>query len=133
MVGFVAASTPDFEFASFSLAELVEIAAQREEQAGFSGDVIRNGDWTGVTSSKKFQGRYEQLSLGGSRVKGTGWGAALGRYAAANPTRADGGRRPLLKSIEMALRCRVVPYDLHRARYRIDPETFELVEGADSA
>jgi hypothetical protein len=36
VVGFIAANTPDFEFANFTLEELVEVACRIDEHYGFS-------------------------------------------------------------------------------------------------
>lgn len=127
VVGFVTANAPDFELANFSLPELVEIAARLDEENGCSGDVLRKGDWAGVTSSSEFEARYRRISLGSSKLKGDAWGAALAGFAVENPIGPTGDRRPFLNAIEMALRSRIVQYDFHRARYEVNPDTFESV------
>ena len=57
LVGIVFDREPDFEFHNFSLDELVEIAARFNESHGYSGDPIRDGDWSGIEGASSFQER----------------------------------------------------------------------------
>lgn len=127
VIGFVSIHDPDFEFANFSLPELVEIAANFEEGKGFSGDCLRQGDWSGVASGADFEKRYRELSLSRSSLKGVVWGGALASYAIENPV-LNGVKREFMASIDMAMRCLVTRYDYHKSGWRIDPDTFSLVE-----
>ncbi|WP_152527133.1 hypothetical protein [Halomonas sp. PBN3] len=129
VIGFVSIHEPDFEFANFSLPELVEIAARFEESKGFPGDCLRQGDWSGVASGADFEKRYSKLSLSRSSLKGVGWGGALASYAIENPE-LNGVKRELMTSIDMAMRCLVTRYDYHKSGWIIDPVTFSLVEAS---
>jgi hypothetical protein len=131
VVGYVSPSDPDFEFANFTVRELVEIAAQLDEEDGCSGDVLRLADWTGIANARAFEKRYGQLSETGRSLKGQRWGRALARHAFVQPIHAHGGSRPLLKTYEAALQSRIVHYDHQAAVYRIDPDSFALVRVAD--
>ncbi len=128
VVGFIAANEPDFEFGNFSLSELVEIAARLDEESGCSGDVLRNEDWSGITSGREFERRYTELSARKPRsLKGKEWGIALSRYAEQNPNRSDTDEyRLLLLSIDAALQSRVANYDAQVKHFRFDPTTFKL-------
>jgi hypothetical protein len=131
IVGVVPAYDPDFEFANFTLDELVKVAAEFDDDRGLSGEAVRNADWSGVTSSREFEERYRSVSESGRSLKGKEWGAALARYSFEHPDLAEGGRRPFLKAVEMAMRTLSVSYDHHKAVYRIDPTSFELVKVED--
>jgi hypothetical protein len=83
VVGQIAAHNPDFEFANFDITELVEIAARLDETYNFSGDSLRNADWTGVLNGRAFAEKYRQLSLRKSAgLKGEQWGRALAAFCA---------------------------------------------------
>lgn len=133
VVGLVYAHDPDFEFANFDLEELVEVAARFDDDRGVSGKRVREGDWTGVDGGKAFEEKYCAVSARRPRqLKGPEWGRVLGEYAAEHPEfRSTGKTRPLCKAVEAAIRCRVVSYDFHLKRFRIDPRSFELVELED--
>jgi hypothetical protein len=128
LVGYAAAHEPDFEFYNFTIDELAEVAARIDEEQGFSGDPIRNADWTGVQSGKAFDEKYRRISARKpASLKGRAWGRALAGYARDNPRRADDGReRPFLQEIRIALLARTSDYDLHAERREIDPITFKL-------
>lgn len=130
VVGYISAHDPDFEFANFSVGELVEIAARLDESAGQSGDELRDGDWEGIDSGRAFERRYLELSSRQPRsLKGKDWGEALANYAALNPDRDDSGEeRPFLKAVSAALRSRTANYDYQAEHFRFDPDTFELIQ-----
>ncbi|MBX6332069.1 MAG: hypothetical protein IRY91_09500 [Gemmatimonadaceae bacterium] len=129
VVGYVDAHDPDFEFANFSLQELVEVAALLDESLGCSADGLRQADWSGVTNGRSFEERYRALSARKPRsLKGQEWGGALAAFAMDFPDREDtGARRPFLEAVDVALRARAVRYDDHRDSYRLDPNTFALI------
>ncbi len=66
IVGFIAAHKPDFEFANFTIQELIEITARIDERKGFSGELIRNADWVGVRNGgdfeKELQNSFEETT-----------------------------------------------------------------------
>ena len=128
IVGYVSAHRPDFEFANFTLGELVEVAARIDESEGFSGQALRTADWTGIVSGRTFEDRYTAISgRMGRRLKGQVWGRALAKFAMEDLRRADDGcERPLVRDIRMAVHARISNYDEQVERFTIDPLTFEL-------
>ncbi len=46
---YIGVHDPDFEFANFTLQELVEVAARIDEARGASGDAVRQANWTGIS------------------------------------------------------------------------------------
>jgi len=129
IVGFIAAHRPDFEFANFSLDELVEIAATMDDEKGFTTDGLRNGDWRAVANARTFADQYCRLSARKPRsLKGAEWGAALARYAAEHPSRDDTGKeRKFLETIGIALRSRSSNYDYQAQEYTFDQDSFDLI------
>jgi hypothetical protein len=85
----IAVHDPDFEFANFAIAELVEIAARLDEAHGLAGGPARSADWTGVKKGKVFEERHVKVSKGAQSLQGEAWGIALGTYAAEHPRRSD--------------------------------------------
>jgi hypothetical protein len=135
IVGLLTANKPDFEFANFTIMELVEIAALIDEENGFSGNPVRNADWTGISGGKAFEQRYIEISASRpSSLKGEKWGNALAAYIFKNPYRSDNSiKRPLQHEIEAALRCTNVYYDFQKNNFGFDPETFESISLQQSA
>jgi hypothetical protein len=76
VVGLINANNPDFEFANFTLDELVRIAASMDEHLGFDGEKLRKTDWQGVDASRAFAQRYEKVSERRRPLKGKEWGEA---------------------------------------------------------
>jgi hypothetical protein len=129
IVGLIAAHDPDFEFGNFTITELVEVAARMDERNGFSGDPVRNADWSGVRNANAFDRMYCRMSSRRPRsLKGPKWGRALADHANENPRRDDDGRvRPLLEEIRSALRARVAHYEYQREHFTFDRQTFKTV------
>lgn len=130
VVGFIAAHDPDFEFANFTVAELVEIAARIDEKHGVSGDAVRNADWTGVACGRAFEDRYKAVSARKPRgLKGKEWGRALAAYASEHSSRGDDdGERVFWRSIRTALQGRFAHYDHTREHRGFDPDSFASIE-----
>jgi hypothetical protein len=130
VVGSITAHTPDFEFANFSIEELVEIAARIDEEQNVSGDAVRTADWTGIASGRAFEERYKKVSARKPRgLKGKEWGEALAAYAVENPNRSDNNsERPFCRELQTALLGRFAHYDFQKDRFGFDPQTFETVE-----
>ncbi|MFH0800938.1 MAG: hypothetical protein V2A78_00930 [bacterium] len=130
VVGYIAAHRPDFEFANFSIDELIEIAALIDETHGISGEAVRTGDWSNITTGGDFAKRYLALSARRPRsLKGQEWGAAMARYAMEHPNRSDTGvERPFNEAIGAALRSRMISYDDQQGYSGFDPGTFESVD-----
>jgi hypothetical protein len=129
LVGLVNALKPDFEFANFTLEKLVEIAAQFDEERGFSGEALRKNDWTGIVSGGQFEETYAKIwARDVSTLKGEEWGRALARYALEHPKRRDNGvERPFVGEIRAALHAWNTNYDYHEKNLEISPDTFALV------
>jgi hypothetical protein len=130
VVGYIAAHKPDFEFANFTLPELVEVAARIDEADGSSGDAVRNGNWAGIATGRAFEERYKELSVRRPRaLKGKAWGEALAVYVDEHPNRPDdGSERPFVREIRAALQGRIANYDLQKEHRRFDPNTFEQID-----
>jgi hypothetical protein len=130
VVGYIAAHTPDFEFANFTVEELVEIAARLDEEAGSPGEPVRRADWGAVRTAKAFQKKYSDVSSRGpATLKGEKWGRALAAYATANPVRpGDTEERPFVQEIRAAVVRRLVHYDLHNETYTLDADTFSPIQ-----
>lgn len=130
IVGFITASRPDFEFENFTVQELAEIAALIDESKGYSGDAVRNADWTGVVSGRAFESKYKDLSeRKPPGLKGEEWGKALASYMLDHPNRADDGReRPFWREIQAALQGRIAHYDFQKENFGFNPDTFEPID-----
>jgi hypothetical protein len=130
IVGYIAVHSPDFEFANFSLNELLEIVIGIDEQQGYSGDTIRNADWSKIRNAADFEQKYVSTSERKPRgLKGEEWGKALANYAIKFPNRKDDGKeRQFWKELRAALQARTANYDLHRSIVSYDQETFEQIE-----
>jgi len=126
VVGFIEAHTPDFEFANFSISELVEVAARVDESHGVSGASLREGSWDGIEGTSAFEARYGKLSARrGGGLKGANWGSALVDFAT-HQGADNAPSRPFVDALYRVLRLRRIRYEDHLGRYAIDPETFEL-------
>ena len=132
IVGLVNANDPDFEFANFTIDELVEVAAKSDEAEGFVGDLVRNADWSNVGNAKAFEDRYRRVSARKrDKLKGKAWGQALASYAKATTKRSDGKERPIFNAVRAALHSWKSSYDNHKEMIRIHPQTFEMVPRPD--
>jgi hypothetical protein len=128
VVGLIAVHRPDFEFANFSVEELAETAARIDEAHGFSGARLRRHDWTGISNGKAFEREYQSISQRKrGTLKGEAWGRTLAAYAIEHPRKEDGTERPIWNQLHGAWYGWMANYDVHRERFRFDPETFELI------
>jgi hypothetical protein len=124
VVGSIFAHEPDFEFANFTLDELVDVAARLDNTEGFDSDTLRNGDWTGVQTGRAFEDRYLALSNRKRALKGERWGRALAQYAGEKPNRPGGAERPFTTSLRHAVLAQSSNYNHHKDSFVIDPKTF---------
>ncbi|MEZ9509551.1 hypothetical protein [Vibrio breoganii] len=133
VVGYINHNDPDFEFANFTLCELIEVAANLDEEQGVDTQTIRNSSWANVGSGKAFEERYRSLSnIGQGGLKGERWGAALAHYALNNPfIHGSERKRPFFETLNYALLSRRVKYEYQRDNFRINSSTFQ-VETLDS-
>jgi hypothetical protein len=128
LVGGVALHKPDFEFANFTLAELVEIAARLDESMGFAGASVREASRGVITGGKAFEQWYRSVSArSGVDLKGEAWGRALGRYASEHPTIEDGRERPVFGQVRSAASGWSTSYAFHYESFTLDPDTFEMI------
>jgi hypothetical protein len=129
IVGVIGAHKPDFEFANFTIEELVEIAATLDEGHGVSGDAVRNAVWNSVLNMREFETRYKFASARSpASLKGEEWGRALAKYAIKHPTRSDNGlKRTFWEEIEKAVRCRSANYNVEEEYWEFDPVTFQPI------
>ncbi len=130
IIGFIAANTPDFEFANFTLEELVEVACRTDEYYRFPRQPLLEGDWKDVGSGKEFEERYCKLSSRRPRaLKGREWGTFLAEYAMKHPLRSDNNEeRPFLGQVSMGLAARTAHYDYQKESLCFDLENFQLME-----
>jgi hypothetical protein len=133
VIGFIAANMPDFEFANFTLEELVEVACQIDEHHGFPRQPLLEGDWKGVSSGKEFEKRYCKISDRRPRgLKGHEWGSFLAEYAMEHPLRSDNNQeRPLLCQVRMGISARTAHYDYQKESLCFDQERFQLMKRSD--
>ncbi len=126
VVGLIDANDPDFEFANFSLDELVEIAAFMDEQHGLKGEKIRKADWQGVASGRAFAGGYSRVSEKHASPKGKEWGEALASYALVHPVNPrTGAERPFLRMVSASFWAWHSNYEFQKEHFVFDPQTFE--------
>lgn len=130
IVGVVSVSDPDFEFANFTLDELIQVAIEYDREDGFDSRALLEGaSWSGVANGKSFDQRYVSLHGGMRReLKGERWGKSLMNFALQHPERSDGAKRPILWAVQMARRSHLTKHDDQRSRYRIDTSTLQIVE-----
>jgi hypothetical protein len=130
VIGFIAANSPDFEFANFTLQELVEVACQIDKRHDFASESLLEGDWNGVTSGKEFEKRYCYLSRRKPRsLKGPEWGKLLAEYAMKKPLRSDNKKeRPIITHVCMGLAARTSHYDYQKENLCFDIESFRLMK-----
>jgi hypothetical protein len=124
VIGSIFAHKPDFEFANFTLDELVHVAADLDKAEGFGSDALRNSDWTGIDTGKAFENKYLAVSKRGRALKGEKWGRALARYAEERPNRPDGAERQFTVSLRHAVLSQSSNWDQHKDSFVIDPKTF---------
>jgi hypothetical protein len=129
VVGYITANTPDFEFANFTIEEMVDIAASIDEALDYSGDAVRNADWALITGGKKFEEQYVLVSARKpNALKGDTWGKALATYAINHPERSDTGQeRPFCVEVRVALTTWMANYNWQKAHCSFDPHTFAQV------
>ena len=133
IVGFIAAHDPDFEFANFSIEELLEIACAKDQAERLNTHALKAGDWSGIHSGKEFERRYGKLSMSGKKLKGEQWGQLLAEFARRHPLRSDDQtERPILSQVRIALVTKDVNYDYQKETRTFDLETFALMK-RDSA
>ncbi len=131
IIGLITVHDPDFEFANFTLEELIEIAAKMDEDNGYLQLSTGIDKWEGIKTGKSFEQRYIQLSRSGSSsLKGDIWGRALAKYAIAHPylRGSTEKNRPLIDQVGAALRARYSNYDYTKDHWTFNPETFQRVE-----
>jgi len=131
IVGYVSINDPDFEFANFTLEELIGAAIRFDETDEFpenSKDLLQNFDWSGVSSGKAFDEAYQEAHGGRRRgLKSLRWGKVLNDVTADKPNFPDGRERPVRVAIRMAHLAKLVVHKFQRERFRIDPGSFQVV------
>ena len=130
IVGSISPHNPDFEFANFSVKELVEVAAGIDESHGCSGDAVRKANWDDVKTGRAFEETYRKVSnRTPGKLKGEEWGRALAKYALEHPNRVDdGGKRPFWRDIRAALLGLFSNYDSTKGSRGFDEETLQPID-----
>lgn len=130
-------ASPDFEFSNFEVKELVnvllQIASQMREQVPSIEEILPTV--SGTKSAKEFFGAlkrngFDDLSELGKNEE---WGQALMIYALQNPNRFQDGQssnseRQVVDIARLLIRARRSGYLRSLERYRVDPETGQLIE-----
>lgn len=125
IIGSVEANDPDFEFANFSLNELVEIAAVMDERLGFDGGKLRIANWNGIKRGREFEEQYKKVSERKCSLKGKEWGEALAQYVTKHPRRGGADtERPLWRQVWAAVRGWNSDYDFQKEHFSFDQKTF---------
>jgi hypothetical protein len=127
-------STPDFEFANFTVSELLDVyldqgyqdrdlAQSRTELLEFLAK---------AESGKQFFDLLKQKGLHGFQ-KSESWGVALMKYALEyqnlpNDHKKAGEIRPLLEIAQLLVTARGAGYLRSLQKFKIDPDTGELIK-----
>ncbi len=129
---YIGVHDPDFEFANFTLEELVEVAAQIDEARGASGEAVRQANWTGISKGGDFATQYWDVTPKQpwpQNLKGENWGRALAKYAAEHPRKpGEQEQRTFLRTIDTAAFLRSVNYDYQKERIACDPDTLKTID-----
>lgn len=138
MFGMFFVSDPDFEFANFTLGELVEIlweaALENGAEAGEKQTLVEQT--AGAESGKDLFKMAKRAVPALARVdKGKAWGERLMRFAWKNPhmQRGDAAvrERPIIESVEEALRTVGCNYFHSRKSCKVDTKTGRIVHCED--
>jgi hypothetical protein len=122
---------PDVGLGNFSVAELCAVLIMVARQHG-NGSVseedflLKIGN---VDSNKELFLRASRAFPDSRNLyKSEEWGTALMRFAIANPVPAGGATRPLITAAQRILRATQIKYNLSRKRFRVDPNTGDVIE-----
>lgn len=119
--GLVAENNPDFEFANFSLEELIGIAVDLDKSKGHDVTNLMKADWSKVKKGKDFEKVYKHNSETHRSIKGKEWGHALAKFMVANPE-LHGKTRAFIRQLESAIRAVKVSYELQSKHFQVNPE-----------
>jgi len=127
IVGSLHPHSPDFEFANFSLEELIQALAQFDEESGYDSTPFKEPIAGIIENARHLEKFYCKLTLSNrTSLKGEDWGHLLGRLAKLTPFNSDGKKRPIIEQISNAIRSRRARYDYHIANYKLNQESFIL-------
>ncbi|MCB0827026.1 MAG: hypothetical protein KDC26_12635 [Armatimonadetes bacterium] len=132
IVGYVSIHSPDFEFANFTIQELVEAAiffdANDPAEPHDSKKLLEEADWSNVKSGNDFQEKYLELHKGKRRaIKGERWGQALAKLHSEKPL-PNGIERPVQSAVHAAFTAGAVKHSFQKENYRIDPSNLSIVK-----
>lgn len=127
-------SSPDFEFANFTVSELLDalldLAERDHEQVPKKSEIMAR--MAGTKSNKQF---FDVLKQNGLQDigKSEAWGVALMNYALQHTSlphehKKAGGTRPIIEVAQLLVRARDAGYLRSLEAFRVDPETGELRE-----
>jgi hypothetical protein len=137
MFGMFFVSDPDFEFANFTLDELVEILWDAASENGAEpGEKQTLEQTAGAKSGKRLFELAKPAVPALARVgKGKAWGERLMRYAWKTPhvRRGDGParERPIIEAVEEALRTAGCSYFHSRKSCKVDAKTGRIIQHED--
>ncbi len=125
-------STPDFEFANFTLTELINIlldfASREHDQVPARGEIMSLV--AGAKSGKQFFDALKQTGLQ-ELGKSEAWGVALMNYALQHHDlpqdhKKAGHNRPVIEVARLLVNARDVGYLQSLETYKVDPDTGEF-------
>jgi hypothetical protein len=128
-------SDPDFEFANFTVEELLRVAIAMDLEARFDDDEVNERlpevlpSVAGAKSAKEFIALTGMHSVG----KGEKWGEALMTYAIAHPKFPDGDERAgtereIVDAARVLIRAQDVGYLRSVEHEELDPDTGRMVK-----
>jgi hypothetical protein len=120
-------SNPDFEFENFSYEDLVEVAISVAEEANLTppdrGE-MQNKKGGIETANQFFKALYDVApEISRYCKKSEVWGEALMKFA-----NESDKKTPCTEAVRQVLLANRAKYSISREKYRIDPETGELIE-----
>ncbi|MBS1708287.1 MAG: hypothetical protein JSS65_06140 [Armatimonadetes bacterium] len=132
IVGYIPIYNPDFEFANFTIEELVTAAIYYDKEDDYptdSSNLLDVSLFAGVRNGHDFEQKYIEIHEGTRReVKGMAWGRALWETVKANLDLPGGGERPVIAAIRVAYMSADVEYRYQQEQFRIDSGTLGIVK-----
>lgn len=120
-------SKPDFEFSNFSQEELVQITLDRAESIGLDvpDEVSIKKEMLSVNNAKDFFAALSKIApaLTNFCNKSEKWGEELMKYALIHKKQC-----PMIEAAKLVLRAKDIKYNSMRDKYKINPQTGEMIE-----
>lgn len=118
-------SSPDIEFANFSLDDLADIVCKLSTKQNVEipdKEIIRKATIV-AKNGEEFFNALKRIGVNKSVTKGESWGAALMEHASENKLDCQ-----IVKAAKLILHASTIKFQYSRDRFRVDPDTGEPVE-----